>query len=462
MPKKENIILLTDAYKETHWKQYPHGTKTVYSYFESRGGKFSETVFYGLQILLKKYLEGIVLEQWMIDEAEQELSEVFGTSEYFNRAGWEYILKEHGGKLPVRIKAVPEGTKVPYRNVMMTIENTDEKVPWITNFLETLLVQVWYPTTVATLSAKIKEMGQRFADETSDNPVSPFLLNDFGFRGVSSVESAGIGGSAHLVSFSGTDTLHGITYAKRYYNAGPCGGSVMATEHSTTTIYGRENELEAYRTFIKACPEGLLSIVSDSYDFFKALEWFGTELKEEILARGQKTGFAKFVVRPDSGNPIEMSLKAIQALDKHFGSTVNSKGYKVLNPKVGVIYGDGINYDSIKEILTEIRSKGYSIDNIVFGMGGGLLQQVNRDTQKFAFKCSAANVGNKWVDVYKDPVTDKGKQSKKGKLKLIEHEGEIQTVQEQENGDDLLEVVFENGNIVHLHTFGEVQERASK
>lgn len=465
MPKKENIILLTDAYKLTHWKQYPPDTKRVYSYFESRGGKFNETVFYGLQILLKKYLEGQILEAWMIDEAEEFCKNMFG-ADYFNREGWDYILREHKGRLPVQIKAVPEGSKIPYRNVLMTIENTDEKVPWITNFLETLLVQVWYPTTVATLSSKIKELGKRYAELTSDNPVSQFLLNDFGFRGTSSLESAGIGGSAHLISFQGTDTLHGITYAQRYYDADVCGNSVMATEHSTTTIYGKSGELEAYNRFIDECPEGILSVVSDSYNIFRAIKWFGTELKEKILARGQKTGFAKFVVRPDSGNPVEMSLKTVKLLDKYFGSTTNSKGFKVINPKVGVIYGDGINYDSIKEILETLKENGYSIDNIVFGMGGGLLQQVNRDTQKFAFKCSAALRGDRWVDVYKDPVTDRGKQSKKGKLKLVPRhtpwERHYATVSSRSKEQDILKTVFENGNIVKEYTFEDIRKRAEQ
>lgn len=455
---------MTDAYKLSHWKQYPSDTKRVFSYFESRGGKFKETVFYGLQILLKKYLEGKILEKWMIDEADEFCKSMFG-ADYFNREGWDYILKEHKGKLPVRIRAVPEGSKIPNRNVLMTIENTDDKVPWITNFLETLLVQIWYPSTVATISNNIKELGNKYAKETSDNPVSPFLLNDFGFRGVSSVESAGIGGSAHLLSFRGTDTLHGITYAQRYYDAEDCGNSVMATEHSTTTIYGREHELKAYEVFIDACPEGILSVVSDSYDLFRAIEWFGTKLKDKILSRGQKTGFAKFVVRPDSGNPVEMSLKSVQMLDKYFGSTVNSKGYKVLNPKVGVIYGDGINYDKIEEILETLKENGYSIDNIVFGMGGGLLQQLNRDTQKFAFKCSAALRGDEWTDVYKDPITDHGKHSKKGRLKLVNlHTGfndDYRTVREEEypNQDDILETVFHNGKIIKEYTFERVQRR---
>lgn len=470
MPKKENIILLTDAYKATHWKQYPLDTKTVYSYFESRGGKFDETVFYGLQILLKKYLEGCVVEPWMVDEAERFCNQLFGQN-YFNRNGWDYIVHQYGGYLPVRIKAVPEGSRIPIRNVLMTIENTDHKVPWLTNFLETLLVQAWYPTTIATLSAKIRDLGQKYANETSDNPLSPFLLNDFGFRGVSSVESAGIGGSAHLISFRGTDTLHGVRYAQKYYNAENCANSVMATEHSTTTIYGKEYELEAYRSFIKACPEGILSVVSDSYNFYQALEWFGTELKEDILARGKETGFAKYVVRPDSGDPVEMSLHAVKTLDKYFGSDINNKGYRVLNPKVGVIYGDGINYNTIKDILETLKANKYSIDNIVFGMGGGLLQQVNRDTQKFAFKCSAAyRTSTGWKDVYKDPITDKGKHSKRGKLKLVERENveyrnktkRYETIREDDYGIDVLQTVFEDGKIIKEYSFEEIQERAGK
>jgi nicotinamide phosphoribosyltransferase len=460
--KKNNIILLTDCYKITHHKQYPADTKRVYSYLESRGGKFTETVFYGLQILLKKHLEGVVVERWMIEEADAFCKSVFGV-DYFNREGWEYILEKHGGKLPVRIKAVPEGSVVPTRNVLMTMENTDDNVPWLTNFLETLMLEVWYPITIATLSWQVKDLGERFANLTSDNPVSPFFLNDFGFRGVSSLESAGIGGSAHLVNFLGTDTLHGIQYAQKYYNAEPgCGQSVMATEHSTTTVYGKENELEAYRAFIQACPEGILSVVSDSFDFYQALEWFGTDLKDDILARGKETGFAKFVVRPDSGNPLEMSLVAIQTLEKYFGSTINSKGFRVLNPKVGVIYGDGINYDSIESILKMLESHKYAIDNIVFGMGGGLLQQVDRDTQKFAFKCSAAKRGDKWIDVFKDPVTDPGKGSKRGKLKLIKEKDGLQmfrTVKESELPDQLV-TVFENGEIKKEYTFKEIRERS--
>lgn len=467
---KENFILLSDAYKETHWLQYPQGTTKVYSYLESRGGKYSETLFFGLQMWLKKYFTGVVVEQWMIDEADSELKEVFGC-DYFNREGWQHIVDVHGGQLPLKIKAVPEGTILGGKNVLVTVENTDPEVPWLTNFCETLLLQVWNTITVSTNSLMSKRVIQKWAEISSDTGVSPFHLNDFGFRGVSSVESAGLAGCAHLVNFAGTDTLIAINYAKRFYNAtGLVGASVFASEHSTTTIYGRENELEAYRTFLTNCSEGIASLVSDSYNIYEAIKMFGTELKELVLSRGSKTGFGKLVVRPDSGDPVSMSLECVLLLDQYFGSTTNTKGYKVLNPKVGVIYGDGITTETIDLILENLVKNGYSTDNIVFGQGGALLQQVNRDTLKFAFKCCYAEINGKGVDVYKDPITDSGKKSKRGKLKLAkvtEHFnpdnlplGTYVTVPEGSWVKDELVTVFENGELVKDWTFTEVRENA--
>ncbi len=456
---KDNIILRTDAYKQTHWLQYPKGTTKIYSYLESRGGKFDNTVFFGLQILLKKYFEGVVVEQWMIDEAEAFCKDVFGTDKFFNRDGWQRIVDIHGGKLPIVIKAVPEGTIVPVSNVLMTVENTDPQLPFLTNFVETLLMQLWYPITVSTLSYHIKLLIEKYAVRMGTH-VTPFHLNDFGFRGVSSVESAGIGGAAHLVHFLGTDTLEGIQYAKKYYDAKVGGFSVMASEHSTTTVYGRENEAKAYETFIDNCPNGILSLVSDSYDIYNACDnIFGKELKDKILKRG-----GKLVVRPDSGDPSQISIQVLQSLWNSFGGTVNEKGYKILNPKVGVIYGDGINYESINSILFRMELAGFSTDNLVFGMGGALLQQVNRDTQKFAFKCSAAEINGKWVDVYKDPITDNGKRSKRGKLELIKDydTGNYETVNvkdvEKKYGkSECLNTVFENGKIIQEYSFEEVR-----
>ena len=267
-----------------------------------------------------------------------------------------------------------------------------------------------------------------------------------------------------MVNFKGTDTLQGIVYAKRYYNAGKgVGHSVAASEHSTVTIYGKEREFDAYRRHVKEYPEAIFSEVSDSFNIWEAIKFFGTELKEEILNRGQKTGFAKFVVRPDSGDPVTTSVKVIRELDKYFGHTLNSKNYKVLNPKVGVIYGDGISQESIKYILDAVTNSGYSTDCIVFGMGGKLLQAIDRDTQRFAFKCSAALLDDTWVDVYKDPVDDHGKVSKKGRLELIKDEnGKYQTIPESElNGrESQLVPVFENGVLLKDYTFEEVRSNS--
>lgn len=457
--EKTNIALLTDAYKQTHWMQYPPGTQYIYSYFESRGGRFDSTVFYGLQILLKKYLEGVVIDEAMVNEADEFCKKVFG-QDYFNREGWMHIVKEHGGRLPIKIKAVPEGTVVPNRNVLMTIENTDPKVPFITNFLETLLVQVWYGSTVATMSREIKRNIQSYASRAGEE-VSPFHLNDFGFRGASSVESAGIGGSAHLVNFLGTDNLEGIRYAMRYYNSNVCGFSVMAAEHSTVTSYGKDFEYDAYKNIIKRAPDdATVAVVCDSYDAVKAIsELFGRKLKNEILARG-----GKVVIRPDSGDPVKMSRKALSILWDRFGGIRNSKGYRILNPKVGVIYGDYIGYDMINDILHAVVTEDmFAPSNIIFGMGGGLLQKVHRDTQSFALKCSAININGTWYDVFKQPATDATKSSKRGRMRLSRtcYNCGFETFPLESGTQDELVTVFENGKITKEYTFEEVRTRAA-
>jgi nicotinamide phosphoribosyltransferase len=354
---------------------------------------------------------------------------------------------------------------IPGKNIIISMENTDDELPWVTNFFETILMNVWYPITVATLSFNIKQIITDYAKKTSDIGCTPYHLNDFGARSVSSPESAGIGGMAHLVNFAGTDTLNGVRYARHYYDAGKAvAASVFATEHSTTTSWTREHEIDAYEHFLDACPEGICSVVADSYNIYEAVKMFGTTLKEKVLARGSKTGFAKLVIRPDSGEPAEVSVKVLQLLDQYFGSTLNSKGYKILNPKVGMIYGDGINDKSIKEILDAVVAAGFSTDNIVFGMGGELLQGVKRDDLKFAFKCAEAKINNEWVRVYKDPITDPGKVSKKGRLALIKDGDTIRTIEVTDAHKnavhaipDLLELVFENGEILREYTFADVR-----
>jgi nicotinamide phosphoribosyltransferase len=249
---EDNLLLTTDSYKVTHHRQYPPETTTVYSYFESRGGKFPSTVFYGLQYIIKRWLVGQVVTKKKIEEAKQYYSHHFnGCGDLFNEGGWTHVLEKHGGRLPIRIKAVPEGTVVPFKNVLFTVENTDPKCYWLTNILETLLVQVWYPMTVATVSRAQKVVIAKYLNETADTMAGlPFKLHDFGFRGCSSVESAGIGGSAHLVSFQGTDTVAAVVYAKEYYDCPMAGYSIPAAEHSTITTWGREGEVDAFRNML--------------------------------------------------------------------------------------------------------------------------------------------------------------------------------------------------------------------
>ena len=454
-----NIILLTDSYKVSHYKQYPPRTETIYSYFESRGGRFDNVVFFGLQYYLKQYLNGQIVTQEDIDEAAQIYAEHFGNAALFNRAGWEYILQRHSGRLPVRIKAVPEGSAIPTFNVMMTIENTDPACFWLTNFLETLLVQVWYGSTVATLSREIKKVLLRSLEETGDPSLVDFKLHDFGFRGVSSVESAGVGGAAHLINFMGTDTVAALTFIQRYYNTERCYGfSIPATEHSTITSWGKEHEARAYANVLEQYPEGLVACVSDSYDILNACDriW-GEELRDKVLGRK-----GTLVIRPDSGDPAEVILKVMDILGARFGAETNAKGFKVLHPNVRVIQGDGVDYDSIGEILSALKRNGWSADNIAFGMGGALLQKLHRDTQKFAFKCSAAVVNGEERPVFKSPVTDSGKNSKRGRLKLIRTPDEsFATTGAEEESPDILQTVFEDGYIKKQYSFDDVKRNAA-
>jgi nicotinamide phosphoribosyltransferase len=456
-----NIILQTDFYKCTHWKQYPKGTTKVYSYLESRGGQFPHTVFFGLQYYLTKYLSGKVLFKEDIDEAKEIYESAFGHTDYFNEEGWRRILEHHGGSIPVRIKAVPEGTIVPVRNVLMTIENTDTELPWITNFVETLLLKVWYPTTVATLSHEIKSNIDTYARATGSE-VSEVSLNDFGYRGVSSEESAAIGGMAHLTSFLGTDTIAAVVAARRYYGADNPGASVMASEHSTTTIYGQQNEKQAILNFIEAAgPSRIVSVVSDSWDYFGLVQAFcdDPELRQAVRKHGETGG--RVVIRPDSGRPEEIVIKTLEILEKTYTPERNKAGFKELPPEIGIIYGDGINYYTIDKICRAMVKSGWAVSsrNIVFGMGGGLLQQLDRDTQKFAIKCSYAEVDGEARDVYKKPATDKTKDSKRGRLKLIQDSYKVfRTVREEEPGEDLMREVFLNGKILHYTYFGEVKD----
>ena len=455
-----NLILQTDSYKFTHWKQYPPGTEYVYSYLESRGGMFGQVVFFGLQYYLERYLSGVVVSEEDVAEAQQFVDQHLGPG-MFNSEGWLHIVREHGGRLPVEIKAVEEGSVVKVSNVLMTIENTDPRSYWLPNYLETLLLKVWYPITVATLSSAIRRVILNALERSGDPALIDFKLHDFGYRGVSSEETAGIGAAAHLVNFKGTDTVAGIRLLQKYYGSEQMEGfSVPAAEHSTITSWGRENETEAYENMLTQFPSGIVAVVSDSYNVYEAAEkLWGEMLHDKVLARE-----GTLVVRPDSGNPRQTVLRVLEILGEKFGCETNAKGYRVLNPKVRVIQGDGVNFWTIQDLLTAMNRAGWSADNISFGMGGALLQQLNRDTQKFAFKTSSVTVNGEDRDVFKDPVEGHDKMSKCGRLALHFMNGIWSTDRArrgQVDYDDQLRPVFRDGEVLVKPDLTRIRERAT-
>jgi nicotinamide phosphoribosyltransferase len=452
-----NVILDTDSYKCSMFVQYPPGTEYVYSYVESRGGKWDRTVMFGLQILLKKWRDNPITMA-MIDEAEAIIT---AHGEPFNRAGWEHIVKVHGGRLPILIKAVREGTIVEGKNVLLTIVNTDPACYWLTTYLETALLRaIWYAVTVSTLSWQSKQVIRHYLDLSSDTPEDgiQFKLHDFGARGVSSEESAAIGGLAHLVHFLGTDNLSAVVAARRYYGADMAGYSIPAAEHSTITSWLRQGEVDAYRNMLRqfAKPGAAVAVVSDSYDLFNAVDniW-GGELKAHVI-----DSKATLIVRPDSGDPETIPVEVVKRLAAKFGTTLNNKGYHVLKG-VRVIQGDGITVESLKKICENLIAAKFSLDNLAFGMGGGLLQMVNRDDLKFAMKCSAICVDGVWRDVFKDPITDQNKRSKRGRLALIREHGYDETVPYEGNQwrDELVQV-FKDGLLLREWSLEEVRSRA--
>lgn len=456
----DNPLLDVDSYKASHYLQYPPGTEYVYSYIESRqGGKFNETLFFGLQAFIKKYLLGQI-QNYQIDEAEEFWK---GHGLPFSREIWRYIVMHHAGHWPVEIRAVPEGVVLNSGVPLVTVVNTDPKCPWVTSFLETALLRaVWYPTTVATNSFECKRLLKAAFDKTSDNPDEIiFKLHDFGGRGVSSKESAEIGGMAHLINFKGSDTVSGILASKHFYNCDMAAFSLPASEHSTITAWGTDHEIDAYENMINQFGKSaIFACVSDSYDLDNAVEniWGGT-LRECVLNMQ-----ATLVVRPDSGSPEIVPIDVIEKLYEKFGGTVNSKGYRVLHPKVRVIQGDGINYDSLKRILFNLEMRGYSIDNLAFGMGGGLLQQIDRDTLRFAMKASAICINGEWRDVYKAPKTDMTKASKRGRFCVIPiapGQASVVPLGAGNDWENLLEPVYKNGKLLRDENFDVIRDRAN-
>lgn len=428
---KRNLCLNTDSYKVTHWLQFPAGATHSSYYIESRGGKYDELMVAGIKFIQKVLEKGITVED--VERANRVYKKHFG-ADYFNYEGWMKIAVELKGVLPIKIKAVDEGTIVPVKNVIAVIENTVEGFHWLPGWLEMFLLRaVWYQTTVATVSYECKKAIVEYYDLTSnlsgaDRCISiKTRLHDFGGRGVSSEESAGLGGSAHLYNFVGTDTVEALIFTQELFGDDEMmpGFSIPAREHSTTTCYGKDGEMDAYMNSVTQFGKGIYACVMDSYDYENAIKAIAEgDIKDYIIEQG-----GTFVARPDSGNMIDNIMFALREFGKRFGYTVNSKGYKVLHPSVRIIQGDEIqSHEDIRRVLSWMEANKWSAENVAFGMGGGLLQLPNRDTLKFAMKMSAIKIDGGWHEVYKAPKGAEWKKSKKGRLTLIWTGKEYQTV----------------------------------
>ena len=449
----DNNIINTDNYKHCHYPLYPKGTEYISSYIESRGGEFPVTMFMGLQAYVRDYLmRPVTLED--VDAAEYLMRE---QGMHFNRENWMGIINDHGGYLPVEIEAVAEGTVLPTNNVLVQTINTDPKYYWATSVFETALLRaIWYPTTVGTLSWLCKQAIRAALERTSDNVgLLRHMLHDYGARGVSSQQSAALGGMAHLVNFAQSDTTPGILAAKRWYNAVAPSNSGPNSEHASFTAWGPEGEVDAIRNMLEVYHDhGFALVLTDTYDHENCVKnILGGELKEMVQNFPGLVG-----ARPDSGDVVQVTSDTTEWLMEAFGHEVNSKGFKILPPFIRVVQGDGVTGESLRLIYAEMERRGLAADNAVFGMGGGLLQHVDRDTNRFAQKASAVCVNGEWRGIAKNPKGAGYKASKAGRLALIQENGEYKTVLRDSVSpeENLLKPVFRNGKLLKQWDFSEL------
>lgn len=480
--------LLCDFYKISHREQYPTGTDKVYSTWTPRTSRMeqvTEVVNFGLQGFVKDFLIGFFDENFFGRPKHKVVAEYARVLKYalgVQNPPTEHIEYLHDlGYLPLLIKSLPEGTKVPLRVPTTTLENTDPKCYWLTNYIETLFsCELWKATTNATLANEYRKMLERYALETAgDISFVQFQGHDFSMRGMGGVHNAAVSGAAHLTSFVGTDTIPAISYLEEFYGADIekelVGTSIPATEHSVQCAYG--DDLAYLRRMVnEVYPNGFISIVSDGYDFWDVVGRVLPLLKNDILARTGGPLGDKVVIRPDSGDPVKIvcgdldapegSLQrkgAIEALWDIFGGTTNALGFKQLNPKIGLIYGDAITLQRCEEICKRLREKGFASTNMVYGIGSYTYQYNTRDTFGYAVKSSLVSINGVEKAIYKDPKTDDGvKKSLKGRVVVVRENGKLVAKDEQpniNNVNDLLEVVFLNGELIRTETLAEVRAK---
>ena len=475
---------LTDGYKVDHRNQYPAGTELVYSNWTPRKSRIkgvNKVVFFGLQYFIKKYLQ----EDFDRNFFGQPKAEVI--RKYRRRIngylGSEAITYEHVealhdlGYLPVEIKALPEGMLVPIRMPMFTIKNTLPEFFWITNFLETILsCIIWMPCTSATMSLEYRKILERYCEKTGGDPeFINWQAHDFSFRGMAGLEAAQMSGAAHLLNFAGTDTIPAIDFLEEYYGADSehelVGGSVPATEHSVMCMGTENNEIETFRRLINEIyPQGIVSVVSDTWDFWKVITEFIPTLKTEILARN-----GKVVIRPDSGDPVKILCGdpeapkgspehkgAVECLHETFGGTTTAKGYKLLDSHIGLIYGDSITLERCETICRRLERKGFASTNVVFGIGSYTYQYVTRDTFGFAMKATYGEVNGEGRAIFKNPKTDDGtKISAKGLIRLEGNELEVTAMHDEvsleEEAGGLLKTIYKNGELLREVKLSEIR-----
>lgn len=494
MSNRRNLTpatLLTDFYKVSHKVMYPAGTEKIYSTWiprTSRKEGINKVVALGFQGFIKKYLIDYFNENFFNRTKKEVVDEYIRVIKYtlgIDNPDATHIEELHDlGYLPIKIKAVKEGTLVPLKVPMLTIENTDKKFFWITNFLETLMSsELWLPSTTATIALEYKKILLKYAKETNgDISGVPFQGHDFSLRGMGGFECSKISGIGHLSSFQGTDTIPAILYVEDYYNANIekelIGTSIYATEHSVMCSYGKENEPETYRHLIEdVFPNGFVSIVSDTWDLWNVVANIVPSLKKSIMNRD-----GRVVIRPDSGDPTkiicgniegksEVERKGlIESLWDIFGGTITEKGYKQLDSHIGAIYGEAITIDRCKEICELLKSKGFASTNIVFGIGSFTYQYNTRDTFGFALKATHAVINGEERQIFKDPKTDNGvKKSLKGMAVVIKNkDNELECIdklnineRDSYKDTDLLEDVFVNGKLLREETWTDIRNRIS-
>lgn len=460
---EDNFIIQTDFYKDGHWAMEKQGTEHVSSYMAPRVGATHDwTTMFGLQYYLEKYLAGVRITHDSIGEA-YDLHKAMAMQENFNWKMWERILSVHGGLLPLRILAWDEGCRVPVGFPAFTIINTDPRCAALTNHVESLLAKIWYPMTVATVSGHVVASCKKFVQQTG-GPEGAWLymLHDFGYRGVSSEESARIGGAAHLIHSQGTDTKVALPWLRKYYGAGyqGLGGSVAASEHSIMTQGGPQEEVAIALNIVKNHPNQIVSLVADSYNYYDFVDAMISH-QAYVDEHG-----VRLVIRPDSTTPnhktpASLVLWTLQRMKAKMPTTTTQTGHVVTH--YGCLWGDGIGPDGVENILGNATLDGFAAHNLVFGMGGGLLQKVHRDTERFAVKASAQCVDGKWGNLVKDPL-DQSKKSLSGRMQVVDICGYPQIVPENQweahHSSVRLHPVFENGVILRKQTFADIRAKA--